>query len=234
MNDYAIINGLKIYSFKSSDDLIDLIGYEKKILIAINAEKIMNSDVEQKSMINENLGYCDGIGAVIALKKMGLISVQIPGFHLWLEIISKYYNQKSFYFVGGRQEVIDLTIKKIYKMYPTINIKNFRNGYFDKNEDEESLILDVAQKKPDIVFVAMGSPKQELLMTKLFNAHPAVYQGLGGSFDVFINKVKSPDGIWMKLGLMWLIRIFRQPRLRLKRLPTLIKFLFLIPRLKKL
>ena len=80
----------------------------------------------------------------------------------------------------------------------------------------------------------MGSPKQELLMTKLFDAHPAVYQGLGGSFDVFINKVKSPDGIWMKLGLMWLIRIFRQPRLRLKRLPTLIKFLFLIPKLKKL
>ena len=153
MNDYATINGVKIYSFKSSDDLIDLIGYEKKILVAINAEKIMNSDVEQKSMINENLGYCDGIGAVIALKKMGLISVQIPGFHLWLEIISKYYNQKSFYFIGGRQEVIDLTIKKIYKMYPKINIKNFRNGYFDKNEDEESLILDVAQKKILILYL---------------------------------------------------------------------------------
>ena len=234
MNDYALVNGIKIYSFESSDDLINLIDYQKKILVAVNAEKIMNSDLEQKSMINQNLGYCDGIGAVIALRKMGLVSAQIPGFHLWLEIISKFYNQKSFYFIGGKQEVIDLTVKKIYKMYPSIDIKNYRNGYFDKDKDEESLILDVVKKKPDIVFVAMGSPKQELLMTKLFDAHPALYQGLGGSFDVFINKVKSPGGIWMKLGLMWLIRIFRQPRMRIKRLPTLVKFIFLIIMTKKL
>ena len=94
-------------------------------------------------------------------------------------------------------------------------------------------MIDIKNKKPDIVFVAMGSPKQEKLMEKMFKVHPAIYQGLGGSFDVYVGKVKSPGGIWIKLKLMWFIRIIRQPRLRLKRLPTLIKFIFILMKIKK-
>ena len=44
--------------------------------------------------------------------------------------------------------------------------------------------------KPDVVFVAMGSPKQELLMEEMSEKHPAIYQGLGGSFDVYTGRVE--------------------------------------------
>ena len=183
-------------------------------------------------MLNSNVGYCDGIGAVLALKKLGFDSFQIPGFHLWLDIIKKFRYEKSFYFIGGTKNVIDSKIKKIKISFPEINIKNFHHGFFNKIE-EQLILEDIKDKKPDVVFVAMGSPTQEVLMKRMHEMHPAIYQGLGGSFDVYVNKVKSPDGIWMKFGLMWLIRLIRQPRLRLKRIPTLIKFLFILLRLKK-
>ena len=57
---------------------------------------------------------------------------------------------------------------------------------------------DIVSKQPSVVFLAMGSPKQELLMKKLSNKHPAIYQGLGGSLDVYTGKVeRAPE---------WLIR----------------------------
>ena len=53
-----------------------------------------------------------------------------------------------------------------------------------------ALIDDIAEKRPDFVFVAMGSPKQEFLMADMLKRHKAVYQGLGGSFDVYTGRAK--------------------------------------------
>jgi UDP-N-acetyl-D-mannosaminouronate:lipid I N-acetyl-D-mannosaminouronosyltransferase len=45
-----------------------------------------------------------------------------------------------------------------------------------------------------VVFVAMGTPRQEELMSELFDHHPVIYQGLGGSFDLYTGKIKrAPD-----------------------------------------
>jgi UDP-N-acetyl-D-mannosaminouronate:lipid I N-acetyl-D-mannosaminouronosyltransferase len=230
--DKVTINGLRIFSFESKEKILNYIDKNKNILVAVNAEKIVNADENLRSMINSHVGYCDGIGAVLALKKLGHKSLQIPGFHLWIDIIKKFENKKSFYFIGGTEKVINLTIKKIKHNFPNIEIKNFHSGFFDK-EQEKNISKDILNKKPDVVFIAMGSPKQELLMQKLYNTHPAIYQGLGGSFDVYVNKVKSPDGFWMDYGLMWFIRIIREPKKRLKRMPTLVKFLIMLIRLKK-
>lgn len=228
----VIVNGIRIFSFESKDHILKYIEKNKNILIAANAEKIVNADENLRVMINSHIGYCDGIGAVLALKKLGFKSSQIPGFKLWLDIIKKFHREKSFYFIGGTESVINLTIKKIKEDFPKIEIKNFHSGFFDK-EQEKNISKDILNKKPDVVFIAMGSPKQELLMQKLYNTHPAIYQGLGGSFDVYVNKVKSPDGFWMDYGLMWFIRIIREPKKRLKRMPTLVKFLIMLIRLKK-
>lgn len=230
--DKVVVNGIRIFSFESKNHLLNYIGKNKNILIAANAEKIVNTDENLRAMINRHIGYCDGIGAVFALKKLGYKASQIPGFKLWLEIIKKFHGEKSFYFIGGTESVINLTIKKIKEDFPKIDIINYHNGFLN-SQQEKDILIDVKNKKPDVVFVAMGSPKQELLMNKLYKAHNAIYQGLGGSFDVYVNEVKSPDGFWMKYGLMWFIRTIRQPKKRLKRVPTLFKFLFLLIRLKK-
>src|SRR5690554_6704642 len=112
---FVDLNGLKTYSPRSPIQLMDFAFKNPGILIAVNAEKILHADNNFRNLINRNLGYPDGIGAVMALKQKGVSDViKIPGCELWLDIIKTYFKKKTFYLVGGRQEVIEETVNKLH------------------------------------------------------------------------------------------------------------------------
>ena len=75
-----------------------------------------------------------------------------------------------------------------------------------------------------MVFVAQGFPRQEILMDELIKEHPALYMGLGGSFDVYTGTKKRAPKIFLKLNLEWLYRLLREP-VRAKRQLSILKFL---------
>ncbi|MCE8172481.1 WecB/TagA/CpsF family glycosyltransferase [Porphyromonas gingivalis] len=220
------LGGVGVYPFTSADELISYVAERPAILVAINAEKILHATDELKAIYNRNLGYSDGAGAVLALKKKGHQNAcKIAGCELWLKIIERYSREKSFYLVGGKPEVIEETIQKLKKDFPRINIVGYRDGYL-KGNDDEVLIEDIAAKKPDVVFVAMGSPKQELLMERMQRVHPnAIYQGLGGSFDVYTGRVERAPEWWIRHNLEFAYRLIKQPS-RIKRQIHLVRFLF--------
>jgi UDP-N-acetyl-D-mannosaminouronate:lipid I N-acetyl-D-mannosaminouronosyltransferase len=222
------VNGLFVYSTKDWNELIDFGLTKKKILIAVNAEKILHSNDETKRIINKNIGYPDGFGAVWALKKKGFKeTIKIPGCELWLDIIQNCYKEKTFYLIGGREEIINKTVNLLKNEYHGIKILGFRNGFILDNEQKEKLKLDIVRMRPDVVFVAMGSPKQEMLMEELQSVHKALYQGLGGSFDVYTGNVKRAPKWWVRNNLEWAYRLIKQPK-RIKRQIHLIKFFFLL------
>ena len=164
-------------------------------------------------MIKENIGYADGLAAVVALKKKGVNDViRIPGCELWLKIIEKKYRNSTFYLVGGDDVVINKTVTLLKEEYKGIEIVGFRNGYIQSDEERCTLLDDVVAKKPDVVFVAMGSPKQEMLMKEMLQRHKAIYQGLGGSFDVYTGKIERAP-LWLrKLNLEGPHRVFKDPK----------------------
>lgn len=223
------LNGVKVHPFTSHDELLAYVNRQKGILVAINAEKILHATEQTRSIINRNIGYCDGFGAVMALKKKGYKDViKIPGCELWLKIISMTYQEgKTYYLVGGKQEVIEQTVLKLKKDFPGIQIIGYRNGYLKTEDERQKLVEDVVLKKPDVVFVAMGSPKQELLMEEMNKRHPAIYQGLGGSFDVYTGNVKRAPKWWVEHNLEWAYRLIKEPA-RIKRQIHLVRFLFLV------
>ena len=222
-------NGVMVYPFASFDDLLDFASNKNKLLVAVNAEKILHATDQTRDIINRNIGYCDGIGAVMALKKHGCKNVvKIPGCELWLKIIEKLYKEgKTFYLVGSKQDVIDQTVSKLKQDYPEINIVGYRNGYINSEEEKQQVIEDIAEKKPDVIFVAMGSPKQELLMEEISQKHSAIYQGLGGSFDVYTGSVERAPQWWVKHNLEFAYRLLKQPS-RLSRQIHLLRFFFLV------
>lgn len=222
------LNGVKMHPFSSREELLDYVDQKKGILVAINAEKILHATSETRSIINRNIGYCDGYGAVMALKQKGYKDVvKIPGCELWLDLIrAMYRNGKTFYLVGGKQEVIEQTVAKLNMEFPGIRIVNYRNGYIKTDKEKVDLIKDVAEMKPDVVFVAMGSPKQELLMEEMSAVHSAIYQGLGGSFDVYTGNVKRAPKWWVEHNLEFAYRLIKQPS-RIKRQIHLLRFLML-------
>lgn len=224
------LNGIKTFASNSKSEFMNYVLNNKQILVAVNAEKIMMSSQQTMAIINRNFGYPDGIGAVWALKRKGHKNVvKIAGCDLWLDIISHYYEDKTFYLVGGKQQVIEETVERLKNEFKGINILNYRNGYIKTNHEKTHLIQDIKTLKPDVVFVAMGSPKQELLMEEMQKEHRATYQGLGGSFDVYTGNVKRAPKIWIKSNLEWAYRLIKEPK-RIKRqvvyIPFMIKLLF--------
>jgi UDP-N-acetyl-D-mannosaminouronate:lipid I N-acetyl-D-mannosaminouronosyltransferase len=222
------INGVKTYCFPSRRELIDLALAERKSLIAVNAEKILHANEKTRDLFNRNIGFSDGIGAVWALKKKGFKNaIKIPGCELWLDIIRSSWRDKTFYLVGAQQEVIEKTVSGLQSEYPGIKIVNYRNGYLRDGVDRRDLISDIILRRPDVVFVAMGSPKQEELIEEMQKAHPAVYMGLGGSFDVYVCAVKRAPDWWVRHNLEWTYRLIRQPS-RIVRQIHLVKFAWML------
>jgi len=223
---YTIIKDYKINAFESKSVFLDEIKDRKKILIAMNAEKIMKNDEKLKKIINNNIGYTDGVGAVIALKAKGLKTTKLPGSELWLDIIQKFEKTKTFYFIGSTDKVIENTVKKLKKEYPQIKIIGYRDGFL-KDNDKKVLIEELVSLKPDVVFVAQGSPRQEFLMNELIGHHQALYMGLGGSFDIYGGDKHRAPKLFLKLQLEWLYRLLKEPT-RVGRQFALVKFLLFI------
>lgn len=223
--DRVELNGMKVFPFTSSKELLSYVDSHKGILVAVNAEKVTKATDETRAIVNNNIGYADGAGVVVAMHKLGKAdAVRIAGADLWLDIVRESYKEKSFYLIGGKQDVIDDTIAKLKKEFNGITILGYRNGYIKTDEERDSLIRDVAEKKPDVIYVAMGSPKQELLMADMMKVHPAIYQGLGGSFDVYTGRVKRAPLWWQKHNMEFLYRFLKQPQ-RYRREYYRLKFL---------
>ena len=93
---------------------------------------------QTRAIINRNIGYCDGAGAQIALKQKGYKEAcKIPGCELWLKIVAQFYQEKTFYLVGGKPQVIKETVKKLQNEFKGIKIIGFRDGYL-RSEEEKS------------------------------------------------------------------------------------------------
>ncbi len=222
-------NGINIYPFYSKEQILEYISHNNKIYIAINIAKIENRSKHLKTIINNNIGYPDGLGALLALKFFDHHVSRIPGVVLWLEVIKYLGIDKSYYFIGGYPRDIKQVVSKVLNNFPRINISGFSKGYFNSEKEKTILYEDIFQKKPDVIFVALGSPNQEYFMEKLYSGHPAVYLGLGGSFDIYIGKQKRPPGFIIRWNLEWLYRWIANPRKRtIKNIKSTIFFLKLL------
>lgn len=214
----SCLRGVDVYPFRSADEIIDFADRRKGILVAINAEKVMFATDDTRCIINNNIGYCDGSGPVLALRQKGFKDVcKVAGCDLWLNIVDRFHSVKSFYIVGASEDVNACVVEKLRTEYPGIRIAGRRNGFFSDDKEREALISDIAETKPDVVFVAMGSPRQELFMAEMQMKHPdAIYQGLGGSFDVYVGRHKRAGKWWSDHHLESLFQIIHEPK-RIKR-----------------
>ena len=221
---YKIINNYKINAFESKEKFLKEIENNKTILVAMNAEKIIKNDEKLRAIVNNNIGYPDGIGAVLALRHKGVKAIKIAGSEFWLDIVNRFQKEKKFYLIGSTEKVIEATVKRLKREYPEIQIVGYQNGFFKKG-DKERLEESLQKTKPDIVFVAQGSPRQEFLMNDLSKKHPALYMGLGGSFDIYGGDKKRAPKFFLRLELEWFYRLLKEPT-RFSRQLSLIKFIF--------
>ena len=221
----GIINGFKVYGFQSQQEFVTFSLTHSGILIALNAEKLYHGNETLREISKNGIGYTDGIGAVLSLKRAGIgNAIRLPGSELWLKLIEEASCQKkSIFLIGSSHAVVTEVVHKLTLEFPEIKIAGFRDGYLDE-DDIVALIKKLEETQPDIVFVAQGSPRQEKLMKRLQQSQTALYMGLGGSFDVYVGKVRRAPKFFRNTGLEWFYRLLSQPA-RIKRQWVLIPFL---------
>jgi N-acetylglucosaminyldiphosphoundecaprenol N-acetyl-beta-D-mannosaminyltransferase len=187
---------------------------KKSFIVAINPEKIMKAqeDPELKKLLNAaDFQIPDGIGVVLASKlKGGKIRQRVTGIDMMLRLCqAAAENSKNVFLYGGKPGVADEAKIELEKMFPGLKIVGTVNGY----EKNEQLIFDkIDFAKPEIIFVALGSPTQEYWIRKnMEHLSPCIYQGVGGSFDVISGKIKRAPALYQKLGLEWFYRLLKEP-----------------------
>ena len=162
----------------------------------------------------------DGIGVEIGLKILGYSVKRIAGIDLGKALIEKFTaSGKSVAMIGAKPGVVDSAVVNLSKEYQNLNVVYSHDGYFDNDED---IIESVISANPDLILVALGSPKQEFFIHNIKEKLPnSTLIGLGGSFDVWAGVVERAPKIYQKLGLEWLYRTLKEPK-RFKRIfPTL-------------
>lgn len=198
-----------------SSILIENIENQKKsFLVAINPEKIMKAqdDEELRQLLNRaDYQIPDGIGVILASKlKKGNIQSRVTGIDMMLtlcDVAAK--NGKKIFMYGGKPGVADQAKVELEKRFPGIKIVGTLNGY---EKDEQVIIESINEHKPDIIFVALGSPTQEYwIVNHMEKVTPMVFQGVGGSYDVISGNLKRAPEAFQKLGLEWFYRLLKEP-----------------------
>lgn len=194
---------------------------EKGQVVTINPEMILSakSNPDFAEIINSaELVIPDGIGVQLGLKILGHNVRRIAGIEFGRKLIDKFASQPTA-FVGAKPEIIQKAVENLKKEVPNLNAVYVQDGYF---KDDDRVLEELTAANPKLVLVALGSPKQEIFISKAKNLLPnALFIGLGGSFDVWSGVVERAPEIWQKLGLEWLYRTVKEPK-RFKRIfPTL-------------
>lgn len=201
---------------------------QQSTIIAVNPEKVMTAqkDPQVRDLINgATFQIADGIGILLASKlKKGTITSRVTGVDMMARLLQFAKDeQHPIYLYGAKKEVIEKAAANIATDYSGIPIAGMTDGY---EQDEEALVERINDSGAQILFVALGSPKQELWirrnMDRLRNV--LVFQGVGGSFDVFSGTVKRAPSFFRKTGTEWFYRLLSDPK-RLKRQLNLPRFL---------
>lgn len=228
---YTEILGYKVYNKTKDEFLKEMSKRDKVNIVSGNPEVLynaLNNEILQENFKEEySMIIPDGVGTVIASKMVkNPVQEKIAGIEVMKEILHKAAAEnQSVYLLGAKEEVLNNCISNLKKELPSLNIAGSHNGYFDLNNCDH-IINDIKDKNPWAVFVAMGSPRQEIFIDKIINVtNSKIYMGVGGSFDVFAGNVKRAPEWMISLGLEWLYRVSKEPW-RIKRLGAIPKFLW--------
>lgn len=189
---------------------------QKEFVITANAEIFMealnNADLNEILTDKNNIITADGVSIIKTAKYFDIeLNKKIAGVELCQTLLDyAIVEELSIFIYGSKEEVLE----KLKQKYPKAKFCALKNGY--DNKDEE-VAKEIINKKPDLIFVALGVPRQERFINGIFKqAKKGVFIGVGGSIDVISGYKKRAPKFFQKHNLEWLYRIIREPK-RIKR-----------------
>ncbi|MDY7044964.1 MAG: WecB/TagA/CpsF family glycosyltransferase [Bacillota bacterium] len=212
------------------DYLVPRLDEEQKcFVVTANPEIVMKArenDTYRQIIRTADYIVPDGVGILKAAKfQKQPLQERVTGYDLTLDLLS-YANDHGLncYFLGAKDEINAKAVSEVQRSYPHIQIAGHHHGYIDM--EDETFAESIQNSEPDIIFVALGSPKQEQwIMKHKEKFSKGIFIGIGGVFDVLAGKVPRAPKAWINLNLEWLYRLLKQPS-RWKRILKAVEFMF--------
>lgn len=210
---------------------------QSTLIVTANPEIVMTAkdDPSYRDIINNVADYvtADGIGIVKAARMLGKrLPERVTGYDLFTWFLDTANKDKlRVYLIGAKPEVIQAVEKKVKSEYPDIDLVGCEDGYF--KDSLETVASRIKAAQPDLVFAALGFPKQERLLAILREEGlAATMMGVGGSFDVFSGMAKRAPKAFQDAHLEWFYRLLKEPT-RIGRMMVLPKFVVEVKKSKK-
>jgi len=192
-------------------------GRQARAVIAVNPEKIMQVRGNPhllRQLKSAGLLIPDGIGVVWAARILGIVKMErVPGSELMPAICALAARKGyRFFLFGARPDINAKAAAVLQERYPGLQVAGRQDGYLAA-DDMPALIERINGSGAHVLFVALGSPKQEMWMeTFLPKLKIKVCQGVGGSFDVIAGTVKRAPEPFLDWHLEWFYRLMTQPK----------------------
>jgi len=217
------------------DDLLEREYGIRIPVVEIDGEERFEYEVdaaELRSIVQGcELVSADGQSVVWASRLLGHpVPARVAGIDLMQELLGRSERKGlSVYFLGAKDEVLQRAVAGIRERYPELVIAGARDGYFDDSEGQ-AVADEVRAAKPDILFVAISSPKKEYwLGTHGREIGVPFIMGVGGSIDVMAGITRRAPRPLQRLGLEWAFRLAQEPgRLWRRYLTTNTRFVGLV------
>jgi N-acetylglucosaminyldiphosphoundecaprenol N-acetyl-beta-D-mannosaminyltransferase len=220
------ILGVPVNVFNSYDEAAELareriVSRRQTLCVAINPAKIYHAKRNPKLkniLESAHLRICDGVGVALAAKLLRHQTLpRCTGIGLFLRLIAMSAREGwKVFLLGASTQANHAARRSLLADHPGLRIVGNRNGYF---KDSQEVVGAINRSGADLLFVAMGSPRQEFWMSEyLPHLDVRFAMGVGGSLDVVGGYAKWAPEFFRKTGTEWLFRSVLQPR---RRLPVL-------------
>jgi N-acetylglucosaminyldiphosphoundecaprenol N-acetyl-beta-D-mannosaminyltransferase len=152
------------------------------------------------------------LGRLNGARKMG----RVYGPDLML-LVCELARKKGYthFLYGGGEGVAQELRQKLEARFPEIKIVGtYTPPFRPLNADEEAeLIRTIKEKKPDIFWVGLSTPKQEKFMAQYCDRLDAtLFFGVGAAFDFHAGRLRQAPRWMQRSGLEWLFRLYCEPR----------------------
>ncbi len=202
--------------------------------MAINVAKLVSmqdDDPLRESVARCELVTADGQPIVWASRLLGdPLPTRVAGIDLMQALLARAtVAGYRIYILGAKADVLEVAVQRMRSEFPDLELAGYRDGYYTDDEEPE-IAAAIAAAEPDILFVAMSSPRKEYFLARHGRAIGVPFvMGVGGSIDVLAGVRRRAPVPIQRIGLEWLFRLAQEPRRLMSRyVQTNTRFLALL------